>query len=218
MAEHGLGRLVEHDPRSRNFRVLPLLAVAVPPLVSKTWRRGQAYDQGQTPQCVAYTGKGLLNTAPASAAVPYDVRSRYQTEAFYTGAQINDEWPSEDYDGTSALGLGKYLANVGLIREYRWCFGLDEVLHTLSYISPVGIGIGWRTGMWETDADGFVHATGADEGGHEVELIGINVLGKYVIGMNSWGSGWGVNGRFKLSWEDLGIVLNDHGDAVVLVP
>lgn len=216
---HGLGRLVEHDPKSRAYPMRALwagLEQAAGPR-TKTWRRGGAYDQGSTSQCVAFTGKGMLNSAPLSAAVDYDVRSRYQTDAFYSGAQLNDQWPGEDYDGTSALGLCKYLVNVGLLREYRWCFGLNDVLLALSYEGPVGIGIGWRTGMWGTDSDGFVHATGVDEGGHEVELIGVNVPGQYVVGMNSWGPGWGVNGRFKLSWDDLGVLLADYGDAVVLL-
>jgi hypothetical protein len=70
--------------------------------------------------------------------------------------------------------------------------------------------------MWDTDAEGYLHATGNNEGGHEVELIGINVPGKYVVGMNSWGTSWGVNGRFKLSWDDLGVLLADGGDSVVI--
>jgi hypothetical protein len=213
--DRGLGRLVEHDPRSRQFRALTLAPTEQ--LVTKTWRRGQAYDQGSTPQCVAYTGKGILNTAPLSGYVDYDVRSRYDPAAWYSAAQMYDEWPGENYDGTSALGLCKALKVLGFLNQYRWCFGLEETLVTLSHLGPVAIGVGWRTGMWDTDSNGFIRAVGGDEGGHEVELIGINVPGQYVIGMNSWGPYWGVNGRFKLSFLDLGVLLADQGDAVVLL-
>jgi C1A family cysteine protease len=54
------------------------------------------------------------------------------------------------------------------------------------------------------------------EGGHEVELIGVDARG-WVIGMNSWGREWGVGGRFKLTFDDLNTLLADQGDAVVLV-
>jgi hypothetical protein len=213
--DRGLGRLVEHDPRSRLFRALTLAPTEE--LVTRTWRRGWAYDQGSTSQCVAYTGKGIMNTGPLSATVPYDVRSRYDPAGWYAAAQMYDEWPGTDYDGTSALGLCKALKVLGLLSEYRWCFGLEDVLVTLSHVGPVGIGVGWRTGMWDTDSSGFIRATGADIGGHEVELIGISVPGKYVVGVNSWGTSWGSGGRFKLSWLDLGVLLADQGDAVVLL-
>lgn len=216
MTEYGLGRIPEFDERSRNFRALAPLNLTTAEPRTKTWRRGQAYDQGSTSQCVAYTGKGILNTAPASSYVDYDIRSDYSEQDFYDGAQRRDQWPGENYDGTSALGLGKYLVEVGLIREYRWCFGLDDVLLALSYEGPVGIGINWYGGMFSTDQDGYLNISGSIAGGHEVELIGLNTTGRYVIGMNSWGEDWGVNGRFKMTYATLDRLLHEQGDAVVL--
>jgi C1A family cysteine protease len=54
-------------------------------------------------------------------------------------------------------------------------------------------------------------------GGHEVELHGVDISSKYVIGTNSWGADWGVKGRFKLSWENLDRLLQEDGDAVTVV-
>lgn len=214
MAEYGLGRIPEFDERSRMFRATAFLTTTAEPR-TKTWRRGQAYDQGSTPQCVAYTGKGILNTAPVSALTDYDIRSGYSTQTFYDGAQRLDEWPGENYDGTSGLGLSKYLLSVGLIREYRWCFGLTDVLLALSYEGPVGIGVNWYSSMFEP-VNGYLNISGSVVGGHEVELIGVDVSKQHVIGMNSWGTGWGVNGRFYLRWSDLDRLLHEQGDAVVL--
>jgi hypothetical protein len=212
----GMGRgLIYHDPMSKLFRAVPRGADL--PLRDRTWRRGLPYDQGNTSSCVAQTAKGILNTALMSAKLPYYKRSHLSTDYIYAMAQQNDEWPGEAYDGTSALGAMKALADTGIIKEYRWCFGVQDVLQTLSNIGPVGIGINWKSGMWDTDGNGFIHATGPNEGGHEVELIGIDLKERCVIGMNSWGQSWGVKGRFKLSWDDLGVVLDDSGDAVVVV-
>lgn len=213
----GMGRsIVQHDRRSRGFRATDLLP-ASPTVRDRTWRRGAPYDQGQTPECVAYTGKGLMNTTPTSGEAPYDVRSKYSTEDFYEGARRNDEWAGEDYDGTSALGLCRYLTQIGIIREYRWCFGLTDVLLTLSNIGPVGIGIWWRGDMFNPDSRGLIHATGANEGGHETQLLGVDMKAQEVIGCNSWGPDWGVKGRFRLSWTDLESLLGDDGDAVVIL-
>lgn len=48
-------------------------------------------------------------------------------------------------------------------------------------------------------------------------LVGIDISGKYVIGCQSWGLGWGINGRFRLPWEDLGMLLENQGDAVTIL-
>lgn len=215
-----MGRsFIHHDERSKDFRAVDVLrgAVATTKPRDRTWRRGGAYDQAYTTTCVPQTGKGILNTLPISRKIDYDIRSEYSIDELYDGAREYDEWPGVDYDGTSGLGLCKYMKIRNLIDEYRWCFGLNEVLLTLSHIGPIGLGVMWKTGMWETDDRGFISPTGADEGGHEVELIGVDVSEKSVIGMNSWGPGWGVKGRFKLTWDGLEELLDNQGDAFVIL-
>lgn len=215
----GMGRsLIHHDPRSRNYPARGVLFAEDAPLRSKTWRRAQAYDQGATSECVAYTGKGVLNTGPFSLWAPYEVRSRYDEDQFYAGAQSLDEWPGEDYDGTSALGLLRYLRAQRIVGEYRWAFGLDDVLKTLSYHGPVGVGSWWRRGMDEPGPDGRgLSYSGEYRGGHEWELMGVDVTRREVVAMNSWGEEWGDRGRFRMSWDMLGEVLADDGDAFTLV-
>lgn len=215
----GMGRsLIHHDPRNWNYPVRGVLFAEDAPLRTKVWRRGQAYDQDQTPWCVPETGKGMLNTAPFSLWAPYEARVRYPVPVWYGGAQERDEWPGEAYDGTSALGLLRFLLELGVIGEFRWCRGAADVLRTLSYHGPVGIGSWWRAGMDRPGPDGRgVTYTGAYRGGHEWELIGIHVEEQEVEAMNSWGAGWGDRGRFRMSWGTLGEVLADDGDAFTLV-
>lgn len=214
----GMGRsIIHHDERSKNFRAVSLLSAPERKPRDRTWRRGLPYDQGYTSTCVAQTGKGILNTQPLSRNVDYDVRSEYSIDEFYAGAQQNDEWPGEAYDGTSGLGLCKWLKQQGLIKEYRWCFGVDDVVATVSNLGPVGLGVWWYTGMFDPDPAGYIRPTGAQEGGHEVELIGVDVSERCVIGMNSWGYEWGDRGRFKLTFDDLEFLLNEQGDAFTIV-
>lgn len=212
----GLGRHINHDPRSREFPIRTLLRSSME-IKTKTWRRGQAYDQGSTPHCVAYTGKGMLNTSPASALFAYTKRSRLSTDVIYAGAQAEDEWPGTDYDGTSGLGLMRHLNHAGYIQEYRWAFGVEDALLALSNIGPLAFGTWWKTTMWNTDDFGRLDISGTNEGGHEVELIGVNAEQRYVIGMNSWGRDWGLNGRFLLRFDDFEALLEEQGDAVMIV-
>lgn len=214
----GMGRsLINHDEASKLFPARALLKASQDEPRNRTWRRGRAYDQGMTSTCVAQTGKGILNTSPESSDVPYNERRNYDINEFYEGAQQHDEWPGEAYDGTSGLGLCRYLQRSGYITEYRWCFGLQDVLLTLSHVGPVGLGVWWYTGMFEPGERGIVEPTGAREGGHEVELIGVDVDDEEVIFMNSWGVEWGDRGRGRLKWTHLERLLNEQGDAFVII-
>jgi hypothetical protein len=207
-----MGRsVIQHDPRSRDY---PVTLATDQPLRNRTWRRPAPFDQGQTSSCVGQTMKGLLTTTPFTAHLSPAQRAGLNALDIYRHAQDFDEWPGANYDGTSALGACKYLLSVNLITGYRWCFGHQQIIDTISHVGPVGIGVRWLNGMMFTDPAGFIHATGAEVGGHEVELNGVNVKGKYVLGTNSWGAGWGVKGRFKLSWDDLAKLVDGDGDAV----
>lgn len=211
----GMGRaLIHHDPESRNY---PARGVLMRPGLERrdrTWRRGLPYDQGSTSSCVGQTGKGMLNTAPFSSQVAYHQRAKYDAFGFYLGAQDNDQWPGRepDYEGTSALGLCRYWQKQGLINEYRWCFGVDDVIDTLVQHGPVGIGVWWYSGMMSAPG-GMLTVSGRAVGGHEVELHGVRVKEELVVGTNSWGRGWGDNGRFYMRFSDLDRLLREDGDA-----
>lgn len=214
-----MGRsIIDHDPKNRSYPVRALVGAAVERR-NKTWRRPAAYDQGQTSSCVGQTFYATLNTSPFTAQIPLATRRKHNALEVYQGAQRNDEWPGEEptYEGSSALGACKYLRDQGLIKEYRWCFGVDDVIDTLVQHGPVGIGVWWWSGMMRTNSSGFIKPTGSQVGGHEVELHGVNVDKGYVIGTNSWGTDWGVKGRFYITWDDLHALLEDSGDAATVV-
>lgn len=211
-----MGRgLINHDPRTRQYRAVDLLVMGEEP-VTKTWVGHRAYDQGQTPECVAFTGKGCLNTAPISSKWSYNLRSKLDTEWIYQGAKLNDEWAGENYDGTSGLGLMRFLKSAGYIESYHACFSLDEYLLTLSHIGPIAFGVWWREGMWDPDANGFLHPTGDHAGGHEFTLYGVNMEEEYVMMMNSWGRTWGQLGHAKIRFDDLATLIGDDADGYTI--
>jgi len=222
----GLGRIKRFDERSRSFPVTAALPKEAVALRDKTWRRPKALDQGETPQCVGYSLWGALNSQPLTSTYPYSVRRAFTPTEIYQGAQKNDYWAGEDYDGSSVLGGAKYLRAAGVVREYRWAFGVEDVLQALSWIGPVVVGTNWYQNMFygpnpETgyfpEAKYSLDVAGPLAGGHAYELHGLRVKQEVVIATNSWSAGWGDNGRCYLTFEDLGRLLTAQGEAVVLL-
>jgi hypothetical protein len=208
-----LGRHIDagwkHDLRSRNF---PAERAGLTE-VNHQILRGGILDQGDLGSCTGNAAVYALNCSP-------DVETEYTEEdavASYSGATVLDpypgHWPSDD-TGSDGLSVAKFLRLAGIVRTYRHAFGLGHVLQALA-LRPVMIGIPWYEGMMEVDSEGFVNPTGAQVGGHEICLTGIG--NEYVSFPNSWGDGWGKDGYGKLSWTNLGRLLSEGGDAIVLV-
>lgn len=53
----------------------------------------------------------------------------------------------------------------------------------------------------------YRHVTGSSRGWHCVSVVGYNDAGGYWICKNSWGSGWGDNGYFKIKYGECSIEL-----------
>lgn len=150
------------------------------------------------------------------------IGSKLFTEAdavsFYSDATKLDPFPGSyppDDTGSSGLAVAKALQRRGLITSYSHAFGLEHLLDALQ-LAPVLIGIGWHQSMFEPDAQGFVHPDGDVVGGHEVCVRGDDAKGSVLV-RNSWGSSWGLRGDFRIAYSDLAALLNDDGDATVLV-
>jgi len=200
------------DDRSRSYRVpIP----KKPELRSKTWKRTvPPLDQGSLGCCTGAAAVGVLATAPN-----YRPTGRYTlttAKNIYARATQIDAfrgtWPPTD-TGSSVLAAMKAMKALDLVRGYSWCFGLSDVLGALSLVGPVEVGTKWYSGFNSPDRRGLVRIGGAVEGGHAYQLVGIDVPARLVWAVNSWGSSWGANGRFCMSWDDLGVLLSEQGEA-----
>jgi C1A family cysteine protease len=208
-----LGRTVWHDERSRAFG-----ATLAPEIKTKTHRHyGAVLDQGNLGSCTGNAMAQALNTKP------FKQRGRtFRQEdavALYSRATQIDPWvgeyPPQD-TGSSGLAVAKAAQERGWITGYRWAFGLDEALAALT-LSPLLIGTNWYSSMFFPNSDGYVFPTGFNQGGHEYLLLGLDVRKQRVTALNSWGSGWGRKGRFFMTFDTLGTLLEQNGDVVVPV-
>jgi hypothetical protein len=208
----GFGRRPEFDEASRNYPVRHLLG---PRRLPRTWvwACDRVLDQGSEGACVGYSWSHELIADP----VPVADIDNYTALAVYHRAQQLDEWPGENYDGTSVLAGAKAIVEAGWLLEYRWAFGLADVLETLSYLGPVILGINWYDGMMDPNSDCYLDVSGGIAGGHAILARGVDVDNQGVLLHNSWGQSWGCDGTAWISWGDLDRLLHEDGEACVPV-
>ncbi|NPV05479.1 MAG: hypothetical protein HPY67_12190 [Syntrophaceae bacterium] len=53
----------------------------------------------------------------------------------------------------------------------------------------------------------YTHTSGTLEGGHAVLIVGYSDAGQYFIVKNSWGTGWGESGYFRIAYSEINSVV-----------
>lgn len=209
------GRLHAKDDRDKLFLVKPLLPTA-PIHIQRYWNDKRWWgDQGKTPQCVGYAWTHWLEDGPV---VPKTrVHPAVAPSKIYKLAQTLDEFPGEDYDGTTVRAGAKAIQQLGYIKNYLWATTLDEIVRTVLDIGPVVFGTNWYTGMDKPLKDGTIRAEGEIRGGHAYELNGASLAAKRFRIKNSWGLGWGLSGHAYLSFDDVEKLLKEDGEACLAV-
>ena len=218
----GLGRHIQHDPRSLEFAapVLPRSA-----LRSVRWtRRAPVFDQGQTSSCTGNAAAGWVVTDNAARPGQTEVAGRtvdesYALEVVYHLATELDEFAGEyppDDEGSSGLGAAKALRTLGLCSSYTHAFTL-QALESALQSGPVLVGVTWYNSMFDPATDGVVPVvpSSGQAGGHELCVDELDLERDRVGFTNSWGDGWGVGGRGYFRLADLSVLLADGGDVTV---
>ena len=206
------GRRVEFDERSRLFPIRKFLPKITKPR-SYTWSCGIVLDQSATPAC---TGFSMAHEWAARPVVVQGVTNKTGMDIYHLAQEL-DEWPGHNYDGSSVLGAAKAAEQLGKILEYRWAFGVDDVIATIGYHGPVVLGVNWYRGMMNPDAKGILPVIGEVVGGHAILCNGYNVTSKLFRLHNSWGSSWGIKGECFVTAKDMARLLSEDGEACVPV-
>lgn len=209
-----LDRRARFDEQSRQYRAadrLPRRATQRGPR-SFTWSCPVWLDQGQEGACTGFGTGQALAARPRSRA---DIDNAY-AQVIYRRARQLDEWPGEDYDGSSVLGAMLAAREFGDITGFDWVFGgAEELALIIGWSAPAVLGIDWLAGMAQTDERGYITATGGLLGGHAILCNGVNVKARTFRLHNSWGPDWGVSGDAFISWSDMDLLLSRQGEAAV---
>jgi hypothetical protein len=207
-----LGRHILHDPRSREYA-----APTAPQIKSvKHTATGLPLNQGEIGSCTANALCGALDSAPDfQGGTPLTETNAVQLYELETKLE-GKPYPPNDPGGTGLM-VCKAAKQEGLISSYQHAFGIDHALGALM-LRPVITGINWYTSFDEPDPQtGEVAiAPGATvRGGHEIVADEIDAPNKLVWFWNSWGSTWGKEGRFCMSFDTWNELLNERGDVTV---
>lgn len=210
----GLGRLPQPDTRNASY---PMPKLAVPSEVRRRhWHGGSVLDQLDTPMCVGFSGWQWLASGPV---VNHPL---FTPQDLYKWAQENDQWPGEDYEGSSTLGLMKALKSKNLISDYVWATDAETLMAWVLNKGPVLVGTNWYNDMFTPDKDGFLEPAGDMVGGHEWCIIGGDrdrkckfdgSTGAFRM-LNSWGPKWGDHGRAWVSMKTMDRLIKEDGEAV----
>lgn len=214
------GRLYAPDPRDAAY---PMRGARFQAALrtDRHWPTGPVRDQGSNPHCVGYAALHFLESAPIMAR-----RGRVLPTGreLYIGAQRLDEWPGENYDGTSGRGVMKFMQGIGLISGYVWAQRIEDVRDFILTRGPVLVGTEWYSRMSEpitvdnkksSQDDLYLEPSGEWEGGHETCWVGFSKKRNAFRVLNSWGAGWGENGRAWVAYDVANtLIFQMNGDAV----
>jgi hypothetical protein len=207
-----LGRHVVHDEASRDF-----VAEQKPIVDTLHQATGLPLNQGDVGSCTANALCGALNSAPNFKGTPLtetNAQAVYHTETVMEGSP----WPPND-PGGSGLEVCKAAISMKMLSGYNHAFGIEQALQAL--VARPGIfGVAWYGGFFNPDPQtGLIQMAPHDtiEGGHEIVADEIKVSEKLVGFWNSWGAGWGLGGKFYMTWDLLEQLLANNGDCTVPV-
>lgn len=222
--KRGFGRLYTPDIRDAQYPMRALLrATPLPP--SRYYPTGPKLpmDQGETGTCVAHAWTGFLCAALMMCPNPPNV---YET---YRGIVAIDEWSENDHEatatdiselqsGTSVRAGAQYLRGKGHLKSFLWTRSADEAATwLLSGKGTLVMGTDWYSGMSDLTPRHLARVEGVIMGGHAYLAVGYNRTTKMFRCLNSWGKGWGKQGRFWIQHDDMQTLIRANGECCAAV-
>ena len=183
-------------------------------------------DQGREGACTGFSLAATINFLNRRRGSEVVVSPRM----LYEMAKISDEWPGEDYDGSSLRGAIGGWKNMGACREEFWPYEPEEggglltidaakdarsttvgayyrirpiISHFHAALNEVGvISVSARvhSGWFKPARKGRIKKKADVDGGHAFAIVGYDAEGFWV--QNSWGREWGEEGLGHWSYED----------------
>lgn len=216
-----LGRHVNWDPRSLSYKVTAQPARALTSVLHQ--RQVPVFDQGDLGSCTGNAAVGAVATSPLFGSLPvehtYTLDEAEAVTVYSAATKLDDArgtYPPTD-TGSDGLSAAKACKALGMISGYLHATSLTA-MQTALQDTPVIVGVSWFEGFDSPDSSGRVKISGSVRGGHEFEVVGMDVTAKTFLAVNSWGLSYGVNGTFTFSFDDMARLLSEDGDCTQLLP
>lgn len=210
-------------PDSRDYIYTPTLR-SLPHEVIPDWDL-IIRDQGREGACTGFAACAVINYLNQERRADLQVSARM----LYEMARKHDEWPGEEYEGSSLRGVIKGWKNMGVCSEDFWPYKMrggephltieaakdarnntvgayyrlaPDVSHFHNAINEAGI-IAVSANVhegWQNPIDGVIVKSDNMIGGHAFAIVGYNDQGFIV--QNSWSKKWGNQGTALWTYED----------------
>lgn len=212
-------------PDSRDWIYQPALTCLKDFIDPAVHTRRNILDQKSEGACTGFAVAAAINILNQCTQCDTVVSPRM----LYEMAKRNDEWPGEEYDGSSLRGAIQGWKNMGVCEEEYWPYRMgankgeltiaaakNARNHTIGAyyrIKPVisdfhaalneagVIAVSAKVHKgWNAPDNGQIEHHDKPTGGHAFIIVGYNDKGFWI--QNSWGKSWGDNGVALWSYED----------------
>jgi C1A family cysteine protease len=225
-------RIDPYDARDQIYLAPPRI---LPVKIDNREECTEIRDQGQEGSCV---GHALCAVAEFLYWRKLGNPPNFSERWAYEKAKLNDEWPGENYEGTSPRGAIKAWAKLGLCEEKFWpyaankqgkpktgaganaqkypilkyerCLGLENIKHAIHHHGCVLMGMTVHGG-WMAVENGMIPLPQGYEvlGGHAITFVGYDDQRQIFWLKNSWGADWGEDGFAGVSYQDCLVNIQD---------
>ncbi len=169
-------------------------------------------DLNLSEQILVSCGTSGSNDAGSCAGGVIQYASDYIRD---TGLPLEACYPYTATDGSCGSACGTY--NTDTYRIASWAHvtttspTVSAIRDALSIYGPLVTTMDVYSDLYAYSGGVYTYTSGTLEGGHAVLIVGYSDAGQYFIVKNSWGTGWGELGYFKIAYSELDTVV-DFGD------
>jgi C1A family cysteine protease len=125
----------------------------------------------------------------------------------YTGLPLESCYPYTATNGYCANACPNWQSSTYKIGKWQWVTtgqpALDAIKNALFTYGPLVTTMTVYTDFYYYSGGIYSYTGGGYQGGHAVTIVGYNDSGQYFIVKNSWGTGWGESGYFKIAYSEI---------------
>jgi C1A family cysteine protease len=129
-----------------------------------------------------------------------------------TGLPPESYYPYTATNGACRNAIFGWQNNTSVITSWHYVGGttsptVEQIKNDLVTYGPLVTTMDVYTDFFSYSSGIYKYATGHLEGGHAILIVGYDDVDQYFIVKNSWGSGWGESGYFKIAYSELSSVV-----------
>lgn len=116
-------------------------------------------------------------------------------------------YPYTAANGACATACADWTNNAYHILGWHWVATsaptVEGLKNALVTYGPLVTGMGVYSDFYYYSSGVYSHTSGTYQGGHAILLVGYDDAGQYFTAKNSWGTGWGEAGFFRIAYNQL---------------